>query len=156
MHCPFCNTPDTKVIDSRLGSEGTQVRRRRECLICAERFTTYETVEFNLPRVKKRDGRCYEFDLQKMRSGMIKALEKRPVNMDDVDIAVHHIVQKLRARGEREVDSLLIGECVMSELKKLDTVAYVRFASVYRSFEDVDAFNREIQQLKQDNSNNDH
>ena len=149
MRCPFCGAQDTKVIDSRLAGEGDQIRRRRECTVCKERFTTYETAELNLPWVVKQDGSRVHFDGRKLRAGMTRALEKRPVSAEDVDAAINHITRKLMAGGEREVPSLAIGELVMEELKKLDQVAYVRFASVYRKFEDVNAFREEIERLEQ-------
>ena len=148
MRCPFCGAQDTKVIDSRLAGEGDQVRRRRECLVCAERFTTYESAELNLPRVVKGDGRRVPFDGRKLRVGMMKALEKRPVSTDEVDAAVARITRRLMSSGESEVDSRRIGELVMDELRQLDQVAYVRFASVYRRFEDVRAFREEIERLE--------
>jgi transcriptional repressor NrdR len=151
MHCPFCNAEDTKVIDSRLVSEGGQVRRRRECPICSERFTTFETAELVLPRIIKRDGRRIPFDENKLRAGMMRALEKRPVSSEDLEEAVQHILHRLRSVGEREISSQLLGEWVMMELKALDEVAYVRFASVYRSFQDVNAFREEIQRLEKEN-----
>lgn len=136
------------MIDSRLAGEGDQVRRRRECLVCAERFTTYESAELNLPRVVKGDGRRVPFDGRKLRVGMMKALEKRPVSTDQVDAAVARITRRLMSSGESEVDSRRIGELVMDELRQLDQVAYVRFASVYRRFEDVRAFREEIERLE--------
>ena len=136
------------MIDSRLAGEGDQVRRRRECLVCAERFTTYESAELNLPRVVKGDGRRVQFDGMKLRVGMMKALEKRPVSTDQVDAAVARITRRLMSSGESEVDSRRIGELVMDELRQLDQVAYVRFASVYRRFEDVRAFREEIERLE--------
>lgn len=148
MRCPFCGAQDTKVVDSRLASEGDQVRRRRACSVCSERFTTYETVELNLPRVVKSDGSRVPFDGRKLRSGIDRSLEKRPVSTDQVEIAMNHITRKLVARGESEIPSRHIGELVMEELRKLDQVAYVRFASVYRSFEDVNAFREEIEKLE--------
>ncbi len=148
MHCPFCNTEETKVIDSRLVDEGAQVRRRRECLKCQERFTTYEMPELNLPRIIKRDGRRSDFEEEKLRAGLMKALEKRPVSTEQVEAAIQHIIHKLRASGEREVHSQWVGELVMDELGALDEVAYVRFASVYRSFQDVNAFREEIRRLQ--------
>lgn len=148
MHCPFCNTADSKVIDSRLVGETNQVRRRRECVSCKERFTTYETAELVLPRVIKADGRRSPFDEYKIRSGMLKALEKRPVSVESVEAAINHILHKLRSSGEKEISSKIIGELVMSELRALDQVAYVRFASVYRSFQDVNAFKEEINRLE--------
>lgn len=151
MQCPFCQELDTKVIDSRAaGNDGQQVRRRRECLNCSERFTTYETVEIAMPRVLKKDGSFVQFKEDKLRSGILKSLEKRPVATDMVDQMISRITKQIRATGEREVSSNLIGECVMQELKELDQVAYVRFASVYRRFEDIDAFHTEIVRLKAD------
>lgn len=147
MHCPFCKAEDTKVIDSRLVAEGDQIRRRRECTSCGERFTTFETAELVIPRVIKSDGTRQPFDEGKLRYGMLHALQKRPVSMDRIDAALNHILHRLRATGEREVKSRLIGELVMAELKQLDSVAYVRFASVYRDFQDVNAFRAEIDSL---------
>ncbi len=147
MHCPFCGADDTKVIDSRLVADGDQVRRRRECVSCTERFTTFETAELVLPRVVKSDGVRQPFDEDKLRRGMIHALQKRPVATDAIDAAIHRILHRLRATGEREIKSRQIGELVMNELKQLDSVAYVRFASVYRDFQDVDAFRAEIDNL---------
>ena len=148
MRCPFCGAQDTKVIDSRLSGEGDQVRRRRECNVCKERFTTYESAELNLPRVIKQDGSRAPFDGRKLASGMMRALEKRPVNTEKIDAALNRIRRKLMAGGDREVASRQIGELVMEELRTLDQVAYVRFASVYRSFEDVNAFREEIDRLE--------
>ena len=148
MFCPFCNAEDTKVIDSRLNDEGMQVRRRRECLVCEERFTTYEIAELDLPRIIKRDGRRTVFDSEKLRGGMLKALEKRPISTEQVESSISQIIHQLRSTGEREVSSQWLGELVMEELRRLDGVAYVRFASVYRSFQDVNAFHEEIQRLK--------
>jgi transcriptional repressor NrdR len=148
MHCPFCNHVETKVIDSRLAGEGSQIRRRRECLKCSERFTTFETAELVMPQVVKSDRGREPFDEQKLRSGMLKALEKRPVSSEAVDEAISRIEQKIRALGEREVPARRLGELVMEELRHLDEVAYVRFASVYRSFQDVEAFREEIERLR--------
>jgi transcriptional repressor NrdR len=148
MYCPFCNETDTKVIDSRLVGEGDQVRRRRECDKCTERFTTYEIAELAIPRIIKRDGRRNPFDEQKLRSGILRALEKRPVSAEQIETAVNHILRRLRASGEREVSSQVLGAWVMDELRQLDEVAYVRFASVYRSFQDVHAFGEEIKRLR--------
>ena len=148
MHCPFCGKPDTKVIDSRLVAEGQQVRRRRECTACGERFTTFEGAELVMPRIIKRDGSREPFNEEKLRSGMLKALEKRPVSADDVEMALNHIKSYLRGLGEREVPSKMIGNLVMEQLKKLDKVAYIRFASVYRSFEDIKEFGEEIARLQ--------
>lgn len=149
MHCPFCGANDTKVIDSRLVAEGEQVRRRRECLAsgCGERFTTFETAELVLPRLIKTDGSRQPFDEEKLRAGMQRALEKRPVSVERLEAALVHIKHKLRATGEREVKSLVVGELVMGELQKLDEVAYIRFASVYRRFQDLNEFREEIDRL---------
>jgi transcriptional repressor NrdR len=148
MHCPFCNHEETKVNDSRLAGEGQQIRRRRECLQCGERFTTFETAELVLPRVVKSDASREPFNELKLRGSLLKALEKRPVASEALDAAVAHICHKLRTLGEREVPSRQLGELAMEELRHLDEVAYVRFASVYRSFQDVDAFREEIERLK--------
>ena len=148
MHCPFCGHTETKVIDSRLAGEGRQIRRRRECLACAERFTTFETAELLLPVVVKSDRSREPFDENKLRAGMQKALEKRPVSRETIDDAVARICHRLRSLGEREIASRAVGEMVMEELRHLDEVAYVRFASVYRSFQDVEAFRTEIDQLR--------
>lgn len=148
MQCPFCRADDTKVIDSRLVGEGEQVRRRRECVCCQERFTTYESIEISLPRLIKQDGSSVAFDEQKLRRGILRAIEKRQVGMELVDKATSNIMHKLRECGEREVSTRVIGEWAMQELKQLDEVAYVRFASVYRRFEDVEAFREEIERLK--------
>ncbi|NNM61733.1 MAG: transcriptional regulator NrdR [Steroidobacteraceae bacterium] len=148
MHCPFCGHTETKVIDSRLAGEGRQIRRRRECLACTERFTTFESAELLLPMVVKSDRSREPFDENKLRSGMQKALEKRPVGSEMIDDAVARICHKLRSLGEREVASRGVGEMVMEELRHLDEVGYVRFASVYRSFQDVEAFRTEIDQLR--------
>lgn len=148
MYCPFCSETDTKVIDSRLVSEGKQVRRRRECVVCGERFTTYEVAELVMPRVVKRSEVRQPFDEEKLRQSMRRALQKRSVSTEQLEEAVQRIMHKLRATGEREISSQVIGEMVMGELKKLDQVAYVRFASIYRSFQDVKAFNTEIKKLQ--------
>jgi transcriptional repressor NrdR len=148
MYCPFCGHVETKVTDSRLAGEGRQIRRRRECLSCGERFTTFETAELVMPMVVKGDRSREAFDEAKLRSGMEKALEKRPVPREQLDEAVSRITHKVRSLGDREVQSRAIGELVMDELRQLDEVAYVRFASVYRHFEDVEAFHEEIQRLR--------
>lgn len=148
MHCPFCGTDDTKVIDSRLANEGAMVRRRRECQKCGERFTTFETAELVMPRIVKQSGRREPFDEEKLRNGILRALEKRPVGTDDIEKAITRIMKRLRATGDREVPAQYIGDWVMDELRNLDQVAFVRFASVYRSFEDVSAFEEEIERLK--------
>mgnify|MGYP001106100062 CR=1 FL=1 len=148
MYCPFCNHEETKVIDSRLAGEGQQIRRRRECLKCGERFTTFETAELVMPRIVKNDSTRQPFDEQKLRTSLLKALEKRPVSSEAIDAAIVHICQKLRSLGEREVPSRLVGELAMEELHKLDEVAYVRFASVYRSFQDLEEFREEIERMR--------
>lgn len=152
MQCPFCNAEDTKVIDSRIANDGGAVRRRRECLSCSERFTTYETAELVMPRIIKTNGSRVSFDEGKLTSGIMRALEKRPVETEQIDAAISHIKQRLRATGDSEVPSIMVGECVMDELRELDHVAYVRFASVYRSFEDVNAFREEIEKLEREPS----
>ncbi len=152
MHCPFCATDDTKVIDSRLVSDGHQVRRRRECLACHERFTTFEIAELVMPRLIKRDGSREPFDEQKMRNGLLRALEKRPVSTEQVELSVNRLKSQLRATGEREVSSKMLGNIIMEQLKELDKVAYVRFASVYRSFEDIKEFGEEIARLDDEKS----
>ena len=149
MHCPFCGHEETKVIDSRLAGEGRQVRRRRECLNCAERFTTFETPELVAPRLVKRDGRREPFDEGKLRTGMARALEKRPVAVEAMEAAIQRIVHRLQTMGEREIPSSRLGDLVMEALRDLDEIAYVRFASVYRSFQDVTEFEEEIQRLQQ-------
>ncbi len=148
MYCPFCRAQDTKVIDSRLASDGTQVRRRRECLACGERFTTFESAELVMPRIIKSNGAREPFDEKKLSAGILRAMEKRPVEAESVDAAISRIQHRLRASGEREIQSRLLGDWVMHELRALDQVAYVRFASVYRSFEDVKAFQEEIERLE--------
>jgi transcriptional repressor NrdR len=152
MYCPFCGHIETKVTDSRLAGEGRQIRRRRECLSCEERFTTFETAELVMPVVVKGDRNRESFDEAKLRAGMEKALEKRPVPREQLDEALSRITHKVRSLGDREVQSRAIGELVMDELRQLDEVAYVRFASVYRHFEDVEAFHEEIQRLRSQRS----
>jgi transcriptional repressor NrdR len=148
MYCPFCGHVETKVTDSRLAGEGRQIRRRRECLSCGERFTTFETAELVMPMVVKGDRSREPYDEVKVRTGMEKALEKRPVPREQLDEALSRITHKVRSLGDREVQSRAIGELVMDELRQVDEVAYVRFASVYRHFEDVEAFHEEIQRLR--------
>jgi transcriptional repressor NrdR len=147
VHCPFCNHDDTKVTDSRLAGEGHQIRRRRECLSCGERFTTFETAELVMPQVVKNDHTRQPFDDGKLRAGILKALEKRPVTRDAVETTLDRIGHRLRALGEREVASRAIGEIVMDELRQLDEVAYVRYASVYHRFRDIDSFREEVERL---------
>lgn len=148
MYCPFCNAEETKVIDSRLTNDGSSVRRRRECTSCSERFTTFEIAELVMPKVIKTSGRREPFDEEKLIAGIERALEKRPVDTNDIESCVSRILKRIRATGERELASALIGNWIMDELRDLDQVAYVRFASVYRSFEDVSAFQDEIEKLK--------
>lgn len=150
MHCPFCQNDDSRVIDSRASEDGATIRRRRECPRCGERFSTLETVELKLPAVVKSDGRREAFDERKLRVSFDRALQKRPVASEAIDEAVRAVVKAARLSGERELPSLRVGEFVMAELKKLDQVAYVRFASVYRKFEDVQAFREEIERLERD------
>ena len=149
MYCPFCGAHETKVVDSRLVAEGQQVRRRRECINCHERYTTYETAELLMPRVIKADGSRQPFDEDKLRAGIQRALEKRPVGVEEIEACISRIKQRLRATGERELPSRIFGEEVMRELRKLDEVAYVRFASVYRSFQDINEFKEEIERLSE-------
>jgi transcriptional repressor NrdR len=148
MQCPFCKAIDTRVVDSRLHEDGTQVRRRRECPACGNRFTTFEKAQLTMPFIVKRSGTPEPFDEAKLRRGMESAVYKRPVAAAALDHAVESVMRKLRAAGEREVQSRQVGEWVMEELRELDHVAYVRFASIYRSFEDVDAFRVEIERLQ--------
>jgi len=152
MHCPFCSATDTKVIDSRLVADGGQVRRRRECLSCKERFTTFETAELVMPGVVKQDGTRQPFDEEKLTRGFNKALEKRPVSIEAIERAINNIKARLRSTGERELQAITIGEQVMDELRQLDEVAYVRFASVYRSFQDINEFKEEVERLSRPES----
>lgn len=153
MHCPFCSAIDTRVVDSRLGAGGDQVRRRRKCGVCGERFTTFEVADLNMPRVMKSDGVGEAFNVEKLRAGMMLALEKRPVTMDDIDRAILQIKKKILSSGLREVESHWIGERVMQELRELDGVAYIRFASVYRSFNDIDEFVETINLMEKNVAN---
>ena len=150
MQCPFCFAANTKVIDSRLVTEGNAVRRRRECQVCQERFTSFETAELLMPRVVKSNGVRDPFNEEKLRHGIVRALEKRPVSVDQIEASLGRIMHQLRAKGEREVSSYEIGELVMLELRELDPVGYVRFASVYRDFQDVSEFAVEIQKFSSD------
>jgi len=147
MKCPFCSADDTQVIDSRVNEDGDSIRRRRRCAVCDKRFTTYETAELHLPQVVKQNGTREEFNREKLRSSFTRALHKRPVPTEYVDRAIEHIVQKILGQGEREIMARALGESVMHELKAMDKVAYIRFASVYRSFQDVDDFNNVIRDL---------
>ena len=148
MQCPFCDEQDTRVVDSRLADDGAQVRRRRECTSCRERFTTYESAEVAIPKIVKNDGIREAFDERKLRLGMLRAAEKRPVASDAVEAAVGRIKRRLMRTGEREIASRAVGEAVMDALRDLDQVAYVRFASVYRKFEDVSEFRDEVERLE--------
>ena len=148
MHCPFCKAADTQVIDSRVNDSGDSIRRRRRCAECSKRFTTYETVELRMPQLVKQDGSRTEFDLDKLRTGFMRALHKRPVPTPLVDDAVATVTQQVLALGEREIESRRVGEMVMKELYKLDKVAYIRFASVYKSFQDVDDFQDAIKEVQ--------
>ena len=148
MYCPFCSAPDTRVIDSRLANDGAQVRRRRECVSCNERFTTYESAELNMPRIVKQDGSRVPFKEEKLCAGVMRALEKRPVSTEQVDAAINNITHQLLSAGEREVSSAMIGNLVMEELLALDHVAYIRFASVYLDFTNVDAFRDAIEKIE--------
>jgi transcriptional repressor NrdR len=150
MRCPFCAALDTKVIDSRLVAEGGQVRRRRECVECTERFTTFEAAELLMPKMIKQNGNREPFDEDKLRAGMVRALEKRPVSVETIEAEISQIKHALQAMGEREVPSRVVGELVMESLKSMDHVAYVRFASVYRSFQDLAEFRAEIDRLSHD------
>jgi transcriptional repressor NrdR len=152
MRCPFCSALDTRVIDTRLADDGEQVKRRRECLACKERFTTFEVVELALPRVIKRSGARQSFDENKLRAGMQRALEKRPVQSDELELAISRIKKALMVKGEREIQARELGDLVMKELNALDHVAFVRFASVYRSFEDVSEFTEMIENLQNKNA----
>lgn len=147
MRCPFCSHDDTPVVDSRVSEDGLAIRRRRRCVACDKRFTTYETADLRMPQVVKQNGRREEFSADKLRSGFSRALHKRPVATELVEAAITRIQQKVLARGEREIESLRIGELVVEELRRLDKVAYVRFASVYRSFQDIDDFRDVIRDL---------
>lgn len=148
MYCPFCSEDATRVVDSRLAAEGTEVRRRRECPACGSRFTTFEAAELRMPRIVKNDGTPEPFDQDKLRRGITRALYKRPVDAESVDTAVSRVIQRLHTAGERDLPSRRLGNWVMDELRELDQVAYVRFASVYRQFEDVNAFREEIERLE--------
>jgi transcriptional repressor NrdR len=149
MKCPFCNSPDTQVIDSRVSDNGDSIRRRRKCAACNKRFTTYETVELRMPQVVKQDGSRAAFDLDKLRTGFMRALHKRPVPTQLVDEAIATIAQDVLALAQPEIESRDIGQMVMRELHKLDEVAYIRFASVYRSFQGIDDFQDAIKEVQQ-------
>lgn len=148
MRCPFCSSDDTRVVDSRLGDDGASVRRRRECQDCGERFTTFERAEISMPWVIKNDGSREAFDEGKLRRGMLRALEKRPINAEVVERAIARILRRCAYGGDREISSKNLGEWIMVELRDIDHVAYVRFASVYRRFQDLDAFSEEVDRLR--------
>ena len=148
MKCPFCKNADTQVVDTRESEEGDTIRRRRRCLSCDKRFTTYERVELRMPQVVKQNGMRSEFDEEKLRTGFTRALHKRPVPTELVDAAIDHLIQKVFALGEREIGSRQIGEMVMKELLKLDKVAYIRFSSVYKSFQDVNDFTDAVEAVR--------
>ncbi len=148
MHCPYCHHPDTKVLDTRLVDEGHSIKRRRECNECHERFTTFEQVEYSMPQIIKRDNRRESFDVNKLRSGLARALEKRPIPSAKQDAMIETIIKQLRESGEKEIPSRRLGEWVMDALRNVDEVAYVRFASVYLSFQDLNAFRAEIERLE--------
>lgn len=148
MHCPYCNATETKVIDSRLAAEGSQVRRRRECANCQERFTTFEMVEVVMPRIVKSSGKIEPYDGDKLRRSINLPIQKRPITIDETEAMISRVEKRIRQMGEREVSSKALGEIVMSELKNLDDVAYVRFASVYRDFQDIAAFQQELANIK--------
>ena len=150
MHCPFCQAQDTKVIDSRLVGDGSQIRRRRECELCKARFTTFETADLALPRIIKSDGERQPFNGTKLKAGMLRALEKRPLSSEEVDEVFGNVLTQMRQLGEREIPSRMLGEIVMKSLKSVDQVAYVRFASVYRDFQDIEEFALEISTISKE------
>ena len=150
MHCPFCQAQDTKVIDSRLVGDGSQIRRRRECELCQARFTTFETADLALPRIIKSDGERQPFNGTKLKAGMLRALEKRPLSSEEVDAVFGSVLTQIRQLGEREIPSRMLGEIVMKSLKSIDQVAYVRFASVCRDFQDIEEFAQEISTLSKE------
>jgi transcriptional repressor NrdR len=150
MHCPFCQNDDTRVIDTRVVEEGMAIRRRRECALCGERYNTYETAELKMPMMVKSNGRREAFDEKKLRISFERALQKRPVSSEQIDAAVHTIMHRLMRHVDRELPSRQLGILVMDELKKMDQVAYVRFASVYRKFQDVEEFKEVIERLERD------
>tara|TARA_B100001105_G_scaffold21699_1_gene15472 strand:- start:22 stop:528 length:507 start_codon:yes stop_codon:yes gene_type:complete len=148
MYCPFCGDQETKVVDSRLAGDGYQIRRRRECTGCAERFTTFESAEFVLPKLVKTDESREPFDETKLRSGILKATEKRPISSEEIEELISRVIRKVQKMGEREIQSRLLGEIVIEELREIDEIAFVRYASVYRRFQDVEEFEKEIESLR--------
>jgi len=148
MYCPFCGDQETKVVDSRLAGDGYQIRRRRECTGCAERFTTFESAEFVLPKLVKTDESREPFDEAKLRSGILKATEKRPISSEAIEELISRVIRKVQKMGEREIQSRVLGEIVIEELREIDEIAFVRYASVYRRFQDVEEFEKEIESLR--------
>jgi|TARA_B100000959_G_scaffold34252_1_gene32471 transcriptional repressor NrdR len=148
MYCPFCGDQETKVVDSRLAGDGYQIRRRRECTGCAERFTTFESAEFVLPKLVKTDESREPFDEAKLRSGILKATEKRPISSEAIEELISRVIRKVQKMGEREIQSRLLGEIVIEELREIDEIAFIRYASVYRRFQDVEEFEKEIESLR--------
>ena len=148
MYCPFCGHQETKVVDSRLAGDGYQTRRRRECMECAERFTTYESAELLLPKLIKRDESREPFNESKLRSGILVATEKRPISSESIEELISRIIRKVQKLGEREIQSRILGEIVMLELREIDEIAFVRYASVYRRFQDIEEFEKEIESLR--------
>ncbi len=148
MYCPFCGDQETKVVDSRLAGDGYQIRRRRECTGCAERFTTFESAEFVLPKLVKTDESREPFDEAKLRSGILKATEKRPISSEAIEELISRVIRKVQKMGEREIQSRLLGEIVIEELRGIDEIAFVRYASVYRRFQDIEEFEKEIESLR--------
>ena len=148
MYCPFCGDQETKVVDSRLAGDGYQIRRRRECTGCAERFTTFESAEFVLPKLVKTDESREPFDEAKLRSGILKATEKRPISSEAIEELISRVIRKVQKMGEREIQSRLLGEIVIEELREIDEIVFIRYASVYRRFQDVEEFEKEIESLR--------
>lgn len=148
MYCPFCGDQETKVVDSRLAGDGYQIRRRRECTGCAERFTTFESAEFVLPKLVKTDESREPFNEAKLRSGILKATEKRPISSEAIEELISRVIRKVQKMGEREIQSRLLGEIVIEELREIDEIAFIRYASVYRRFQDVEEFEKEIESLR--------
>lgn len=148
MYCPFCGHQETKVVDSRLAGDGYQTRRRRECIDCSERFTTFESAELVLPKLIKRDESREPFNESKLRAGILVATEKRPISIESIEELISRIIRKVQKLGEREIQSRTLGEIVMRELREIDEIAFVRYASVYRRFQDIEEFEREIESLR--------
>ena len=148
MYCPFCGHQETKVVDSRLAGDGYQIRRRRECIACGERFTTFESAELVLPKLIKRDESREPFNESKLRAGILVATEKRPISSESIEELISRIIRKVQKLGEREIQSRNLGEIVMLELREIDEIAFVRYASVYRRFQDIEEFEKEIESLR--------